>query len=39
MASGLKPWAKVPKTAAAGEIITIKTLISHKDGKRAAQRR
>ncbi|MHA1127752.1 MAG: thiosulfate oxidation carrier complex protein SoxZ [Alphaproteobacteria bacterium] len=30
MASGVKPRVKVPKTAAAGEIITIKTLISHK---------
>ena len=30
MASGVKPRVKVPKTAAAGESITIKTLISHK---------
>ena len=30
MASGVKPLVKVPKTAAAGETITIKTLISHK---------
>ncbi|NOD35577.1 MULTISPECIES: thiosulfate oxidation carrier complex protein SoxZ [unclassified Ruegeria] len=30
MASGVKPRVKVPKTAAAGEIVTIKTLISHK---------
>ena len=30
MASGVKPRVKVPKTAAAGEKITIKTLISHK---------
>ena len=30
MASGFKPRVKVPKTAAAGEVITIKTLISHK---------
>ncbi len=29
MASGVKPRVKVPKTAAAGEVITIKTLISH----------
>ncbi|MDX1742893.1 MAG: thiosulfate oxidation carrier complex protein SoxZ [Ruegeria sp.] len=29
MASGVKPRVKVPKTAAAGEAITIKTLISH----------
>jgi sulfur-oxidizing protein SoxZ len=29
MASGVKPRVKVPKTAAAGETITIKTLISH----------
>ncbi|MEL7414434.1 MAG: thiosulfate oxidation carrier complex protein SoxZ, partial [Pseudomonadota bacterium] len=27
MASGVKPRVKVPKTAAAGETITIKTLI------------
>ncbi|MFT7593091.1 MAG: sulfur-oxidizing protein SoxZ [Paracoccaceae bacterium] len=30
MASGVKPRVKVPKTAAAGAAITIKTLISHK---------
>ncbi|MCP4820777.1 MAG: thiosulfate oxidation carrier complex protein SoxZ [Shimia sp.] len=30
MASGVKPRVKVPKTAAAGDEITIKTLISHK---------
>jgi len=30
MASGVKPRVKVPKQAAAGEVITIKTLISHK---------
>ncbi|WP_170766132.1 thiosulfate oxidation carrier complex protein SoxZ [Ruegeria lacuscaerulensis] len=30
MASGVKPRVKVPKKAAAGETITIKTLISHK---------
>ncbi len=30
MASGVKPRVKVPKTATAGEAITIKTLISHK---------
>ena len=30
MAFGVKPRVKVPKTAAAGEAITIKTLISHK---------
>ena len=30
MASGVKPRVKVPKTAVAGEAITIKTLISHK---------
>ncbi len=30
MASGVKPRVKVPKTAAAGDVITIKTLISHK---------
>ncbi|MEO1732417.1 MAG: thiosulfate oxidation carrier complex protein SoxZ [Pseudomonadota bacterium] len=30
MASGVKPRVKVPKSAAAGEAITIKTLISHK---------
>ncbi len=30
MAKGVKPRVKVPKKAAAGEIVTIKTLISHK---------
>ena len=30
MASGVKPRVKVPKKAAAGESITLKTLISHK---------
>ena len=30
MASGVKPRVKVPKSAAAGEPIVIKTLISHK---------
>jgi len=30
MASGVKPRVKVPKSAAAGETVTIKTLISHK---------
>ena len=30
MASGVKPRVKVPKSAAAGEVVTIKTLISHK---------
>lgn len=30
MASGVKPRVKVPKTAAAGETVTIKSLISHK---------
>ncbi|MEM8576672.1 MAG: thiosulfate oxidation carrier complex protein SoxZ [Pseudomonadota bacterium] len=30
MASGVKPRVKVPKKAAAGATITIKTLISHK---------
>ncbi|NOD31219.1 thiosulfate oxidation carrier complex protein SoxZ [Ruegeria atlantica] len=30
MASGVKPRVKVPKKAAAGETVTIKTLISHK---------
>ncbi len=30
MAKGVKPRVKVPKTAAAGSSITIKTLISHK---------
>jgi len=29
MASGVKPRVKVPKSATAGETITIKTLISH----------
>ncbi|MCB1340819.1 MAG: thiosulfate oxidation carrier complex protein SoxZ [Pseudooceanicola sp.] len=29
MASGVKPRVKVPKTAAAGEAVVIKTLISH----------
>jgi sulfur-oxidizing protein SoxZ len=29
MASGVKPRVKVPKKATAGEVITIKTLISH----------
>jgi len=29
MADGVKPRVKVPKTASAGETITIKTLISH----------
>lgn len=29
MAEGVKPRVKVPKTATAGEAITIKTLISH----------
>jgi sulfur-oxidizing protein SoxZ len=29
MASGVKPRVKVPKTASAGEVVTIKTLISH----------
>ncbi|WP_264210038.1 thiosulfate oxidation carrier complex protein SoxZ [Leisingera thetidis] len=29
MASGVKPRVKVPKTASAGEAVTIKTLISH----------
>jgi sulfur-oxidizing protein SoxZ len=29
MASGVKPRVKVPKTAAVGEAVTIKTLISH----------
>jgi sulfur-oxidizing protein SoxZ len=29
MASGVKPRVKVPKTASAGETVTIKTLISH----------
>lgn len=30
MASGVKPRVKVPKSASAGDVITIKTLISHK---------
>jgi len=30
MAAGVKPRVKVPKTAAAGDAITIKTLIKHK---------
>ncbi len=30
MASGVKPRVKVPKTASVGDVITIKTLISHK---------
>jgi sulfur-oxidizing protein SoxZ len=30
MASGVRPRVKVPKTAAAGEAVTIKTLISHR---------
>lgn len=30
MAKGVKPRVKVPKSAEAGEVITIKTLISHK---------
>ena len=30
MASGVKPRVKVPKSAAAGEVVTLKTLISHK---------
>lgn len=30
MASDVKPRVKVPKSAAAGEAVTIKTLISHK---------
>ncbi|GAA6199547.1 thiosulfate oxidation carrier complex protein SoxZ [Aquicoccus sp. SU-CL01552] len=30
MASGVKPRVKVPKSAAAGDVVTIKTLISHK---------
>jgi len=29
MASGVRPRVKVPKSAKAGEIVTIKTLISH----------
>ncbi len=30
MASGVKPRVKVPKKSSAGDVITIKTLISHK---------
>ncbi|WP_420567945.1 thiosulfate oxidation carrier complex protein SoxZ [Thalassovita sp.] len=30
MASGVKPRVKAPKSAAAGEAVTLKTLISHK---------
>ena len=30
MAKGVKPRVKVPKSASAGEVVTIKTLISHK---------
>jgi len=30
MASGVKPRVKVPKTASAGEVVIIKSLISHK---------
>ncbi len=30
MAKGVKPRVKVPKSAAAGDVITIKTLINHK---------
>lgn len=30
MAKGVKPRVKVPKSAEAGDVITIKTLISHK---------
>ena len=30
MADGVKPRVKAPKTAAAGETVTLKTLISHK---------
>lgn len=30
MAEGVKPRVKVPKSASAGEVVTIKTLISHK---------
>lgn len=30
MASGVKPRVKVPRKAAAGDVVTIKTLISHK---------
>jgi sulfur-oxidizing protein SoxZ len=29
MASGVRPRVKVPRSAAAGEVVTIKTLISH----------
>jgi sulfur-oxidizing protein SoxZ len=29
MASGVKPRVKVPKSASAGEVITLKTLITH----------
>ncbi|MEM0934832.1 MAG: thiosulfate oxidation carrier complex protein SoxZ [Pseudomonadota bacterium] len=29
MATGVKPRVRVPKTASAGEVVTIKTLISH----------
>ncbi|TYB81437.1 thiosulfate oxidation carrier complex protein SoxZ [Maritimibacter fusiformis] len=29
MASGVKPRVKAPKSAAAGEVVTLKTLISH----------
>ncbi|MEC7762216.1 MAG: thiosulfate oxidation carrier complex protein SoxZ [Pseudomonadota bacterium] len=29
MASGVKPRVKSPKTASAGEVVTLKTLISH----------
>lgn len=29
MASGVKPRVKAPKSASAGEVVTIKTLISH----------
>ncbi|WP_138472722.1 thiosulfate oxidation carrier complex protein SoxZ [Poseidonocella sp. HB161398] len=36
---GVKPRVKVPKTAAAGDVVTIKTLISHpmESGQRKAQ--
>ena len=30
MADGVKPRVKAPKTAAAGDVVTLKTLISHK---------
>ncbi|SDO46047.1 sulfur-oxidizing protein SoxZ [Lutimaribacter pacificus] len=30
MADGVKPRVKAPKSASAGEVVTIKTLISHK---------